>query len=47
MSAAPKHRLLSVTTPLGPDAFLLTGFSGKEGLSRLFQFELEMLSETA
>ncbi len=45
MSAALQHRLLSVTTSLGPDAFLLTGFSGKEGLSRLFQFELELLSE--
>ncbi|HVS35589.1 MAG TPA: contractile injection system protein, VgrG/Pvc8 family, partial [Gemmataceae bacterium] len=45
MSAEPNHRLLSVTTPLGPDAFLLTGFSGVEGLSRLFRFELELLSE--
>ncbi len=45
MSAALQHRLLSVTTPLGPDAFLLTGFSGREGLSRLFRFELELLSE--
>ncbi len=45
MSTAPQHRLLSVATPLGPDAFLLTGFSGQEGLSRLFQFELELLSE--
>ncbi len=44
MSAEPS-RLLSVTTPLGPDAFLLTGFSGVEGLSRLFRFELELLSE--
>ena len=45
MSSEPARRLLSVTTPLGPDAFLLIGFSGKESLSRLFQFELELLSE--
>jgi type VI secretion system secreted protein VgrG len=38
-------RLLAVATPLGADALLLTGFTGREGISRLFQFELELLAE--
>jgi len=45
MFVTPKHRLLSVTTPLGPEAFLLTGFSGREELSQGFRYELEMLSD--
>jgi type VI secretion system secreted protein VgrG len=44
MDAEMSRRLLSVDTPLGPGAFLLTGFSGREELSRPFRFELEMLS---
>jgi type VI secretion system secreted protein VgrG len=43
MAATP--RLLSVTTLLGPDAFLLTAFSGREEISRGFRYELEMLSD--
>jgi type VI secretion system secreted protein VgrG len=39
------NRLLSVETPLGKDVLLLKGFSGEEGLSRLFRYELVMLSE--
>jgi type VI secretion system secreted protein VgrG len=34
-----------MTSPLGQDVLLLTGFSGDEGLSRLFSFRLAMLSE--
>ena len=35
-----KNRPLAVTTPLGPDALLLTGFTGSEGISQLFHFGL-------
>ena len=38
-------RLISVTTPLGEDKLLLTGFTGHEAISRLFQFHLTTLSE--
>lgn len=36
---------IQVVTPLGEDELLLQRFSGTEGISRLFQFELEMYSE--
>lgn len=48
MSAPPatqKGRPLSVTTPLGPDTLLLTGFSGTEALSRLFTFHLDLVAD--
>jgi type VI secretion system secreted protein VgrG len=38
------NRRIRVTTALGPDALLLTGFRGTEGLSRLFQFELDLVA---
>src|SRR4051794_19042360 len=38
-------RLISVTTPLGDDKLLLTGFTGHESISRLFEFHLHTLSE--
>jgi type VI secretion system secreted protein VgrG len=38
-------RLISVTTPLGDDKLLLTGFTGHEAISRLFRFHLSTLSE--
>jgi type VI secretion system secreted protein VgrG len=37
-------RHLAVFSPLGPDQLLLTGFAGEEALSRLFSYELGMLS---
>jgi type VI secretion system secreted protein VgrG len=37
-------RLLTITTPLGPDAVLLHGFSGTESFSRLFSFTLDLVS---
>jgi type VI secretion system secreted protein VgrG len=40
-----ENRSLRVTTPLGEDVFLLTGFRGEESLSRLFQYRLDLLSE--
>jgi len=38
-------RLIAIDTPLGKDVLLLSGFSGAEGLSCLFSFELNLLSE--
>ena len=38
-------RLISLTTPLGDDKLLLTGFTGYEAISRLFNFHLTALSE--
>jgi type VI secretion system secreted protein VgrG len=39
------NSLFSITTPLGQDKVLLRGFRGSEGMSRLFRFELDLLSE--
>jgi type VI secretion system secreted protein VgrG len=38
-------RLLVLNTPLGQDVLLLSAFSGREELSRLFTYRLDMLSE--
>ena len=40
------QRQLSVSTPLGQDVLLLAGLNGSEGMSRLFEFRLDLLSET-
>lgn len=45
MAYIQENRLIAIDTPLGPDVLLLTGFKGKEGLSRLFSFDLNLLSE--
>ena len=37
-------RLLSLTTPLGKDMLLVDGFSGREAISSLSEFELDLLS---
>ncbi len=39
-----RNRSMKVTTPLGPDLLLLTGFHGREGLSRMFTFHLDMIA---
>jgi type VI secretion system secreted protein VgrG len=39
------RRLIAVTTTLGKDVFLLTGFSGQEEMSRPFRYQLDLLSE--
>lgn len=39
------ERFIAITTPLGKDVLLLSGFSGEEGISRLFSYELQLLSE--
>ena len=45
MALLQENRLLNLTTPLGENELLLTAFHGREELSRLFHFELNMLSE--
>jgi type VI secretion system secreted protein VgrG len=45
MAYSQDDRLIAIDTQLGKDALLLAGFSGSEGMSRLFDFELAMLSE--
>lgn len=39
------NRLFQVDTPLGPDKFLVRSFQGREAMSELFAFQLELLSE--
>ena len=43
-SYTQSERRYRVTTALGPDALILTGFHGTEGLSQLFQFELSLIA---
>ena len=38
-------RPLVVKTPLPADLLLLVGFSGHEGISQLFSFQLDLLAE--
>ncbi len=38
------NRLLAIETPLGKDHLLLTSISGDEHLSRLFAYQVDMLS---
>ncbi len=45
MPYTQQEKLISIATPLGPDVLLLTAISGAEGLSKMFSFELSMLSE--
>jgi len=40
-------RPLTVSTPLGPDDLLLVGFQGREAISQLFDFELDLLAENS
>jgi type VI secretion system secreted protein VgrG len=45
MSYTQTDRLIAINTPLGEDTLLLQGFAGEEGVSRLFSFNLDLLSE--
>ena len=45
MTLDQANRALQIKTPLGENALLLTTFSGREEMSRLFQFHLDLLSE--
>jgi type VI secretion system secreted protein VgrG len=40
-----ENRRVAINTSLGEDALLITSFSGTEGISRPFHFEVEMISE--
>lgn len=40
-----EHRLISISSPLPKDELLLTSFQGGEYVSRLFEFQLEVLSK--
>src|SRR5690348_6970079 len=46
-SLSPANRPLQVTTPLGKNVLLATGFRGHEELSTLFSFELDLIAENA
>jgi len=39
------NRQLAVNTPLGTDKFMLVGFTGREAISQLFVFHLDLLAE--
>jgi type VI secretion system secreted protein VgrG len=45
MAYTQDNRQSSISTPLGKDVLLLKGFTGREGISQLFRFDLELLSE--
>jgi len=44
-SITQMYRLLRLATPLGPDRLLLRSFTGREAISELFSFQLDLLSE--
>jgi type VI secretion system secreted protein VgrG len=44
-AATQATRHIAIETPLGEDVLLLQGFFGHEELSRLFEFDLDLLSE--
>ena len=39
------NRRLRITTPLGDDQLLITSLTGAEGMSTLFGFEAELVSQ--
>ena len=45
MTYSQDKRLVSIESPLGKDTLLLRSFAGHEGVSRLFQFSTDLLSE--
>jgi type VI secretion system secreted protein VgrG len=45
MALLQENRALGLSTPLGDDVLLLTAFHGSEHLSRLFKFELDLISD--
>jgi type VI secretion system secreted protein VgrG len=45
MPYTQENRLITLTTPLGDDVLLLQGLTGNEGISRMFRFNLDLLSE--
>ena len=45
MPTTQARQFISITTPLGDDVLLLQKFTGQEGISKLFNFQLELASE--
>ncbi len=45
MALEQATRMLSLQTPLGANQLVLTGFRGQEEISRLFRFQLDMISD--
>src|SRR5215471_3338383 len=45
MAYTQDGRLIAIHTPLGKDVLLLKGLVGQEGISRLFNFQLDLVSE--
>lgn len=45
MSYTQDERVIAIHTPLGKDVLLLAGFKGTEAISKLFNFQLTLLSE--
>jgi len=45
MALKQEQRFIAINTPLGKDVLALTGLSGHEEISRLFAYDLEMVSE--
>ncbi len=45
MPYTQEKRLITIQSPLGKDALLLLGLSGHEGISQLFHFSADLLSE--
>ena len=39
------NRPLKITTPLGPDVLLITHLRGREAISRLFQFQIDLIAD--
>ena len=40
-------RMISLQTPLGANELVLTGFRGQEEISRLFRYQLDMISDNS
>src|SRR6516162_8469095 len=47
MPLSQKNRALQVTTPLGEDKLLVTGFRGLEQISHLFSLELDLIADNS
>ena len=45
MAISQTDRLIRIATPLGDNAFIVLSFAGKEEISELFSFKLELASE--
>ena len=45
MASTQENRVLSVSSPLGPDVLLFSAMSGTEAFGRMFQYDLHLLSE--